>query len=224
MDTITSDEYTEISKKVYEIVKNILTENNIETSEQIIETLTIHLSLVISRKLNDSYYTSSESQLASLKTSELYPVAREITKALSSEFELTIEKVERYYIILYLLNKNLLDLEFDFDYDIDDHLLKEVLDETVASINEELKLNVSHDSEFFKSLSLHLYPAITRLLEDDQINYNPIIDEITDGYKEAHECATILNQKIKKYYGKAFNPYELSFITLHFGVALENRG
>ena len=65
-----------------------------------------------------------------LKHHEYYIVAKEIILSLEDKFEVSIDKDQICYTTMYLANMNLLDIDFNFEYDLDEDILEEIINET----------------------------------------------------------------------------------------------
>ena len=87
-------------------------------------------------------------------------------------------------------------------------------------INDELKIDIKANENFYRGITLHFFPAIERLQNDSQLTDNPLVDSIKNEHELEFKCANILNDVVKKYYDKSFNKHELAYIALHFGTAL----
>ncbi|MEG0547417.1 MAG: PRD domain-containing protein, partial [Coprobacillus sp.] len=102
---------------IEKIVKDFIQKNHIEISQTSIDNLVIHLSLCVARELNGTYIPTSESQIDHLKEHEYYSKATEIIMALNKEFDIEIDKNQTSYTTMYLANINLLDIDFNCNFD-----------------------------------------------------------------------------------------------------------
>ncbi|MEG0367795.1 MAG: PRD domain-containing protein [Coprobacillus sp.] len=207
-------------KQVIEkIVKEYIQKNKIEISQTSIDNLVIHLSLCVARELNGTYIPTSESQIDHLKEHEYYSKAIEIIMALNKEFDIEIDKNQTSYTTMYLANINLLDIDFNCNFDLCDEDMEDVINETIVAIKEELDLDLRKNKEFYTGMTLHFYPALDRLQNNQQLTDNPLKDQIQNQHQAEFACAQILNKIVEKHYGQAFNEHELAYIALHFGTA-----
>lgn len=206
---------------IEKIVKTIIDENNLDISSISFDNLIIHLSLCISRELNGTYISTSESQINQLKEHEYYPISQQIIEALEKRYNVTIDKNQINYTTMYLANMNLLDIDFNIEYDLCDDEMEEIIDETLQEIKNELNLDLRKNEDFYSGMTLHFYPALDRLQNDQQLLNNPLKDQIQAQHSQEYNCATIFNQIVKKHYGKEFNEHELAYIALHFGTAMK---
>lgn len=207
--------------EIEQIIKKIIHKYHIELSQTIIDNLTIHLSLCVSRELNGTYILMSESQINHLKEHEYYKIAKEIIYEIENSFDIAIDKNQMSYTTMYLANMNLLDIDFNFEFDLDDDILEEIIDETSILIQEQYHINIKDNKDFFTGMTLHFYPALERLKNDNQLKDNPLKDYIQAQHQTEFECAQIFNQIVKKYYHKSFNEHELAYIALHFGTIIK---
>lgn len=212
-------QYEKRKQQVEEIVKRVIQKNNVEISQTSFDNLIIHLSLCISRELNGSYIPTSESQINHLKEHAYYACADEIIRTLENEFDITVDENQASYTTMYLANINLLDIDFNCEFDLCDDEMENVINESIAKIKEELNLDLRKNKEFYTGMTLHFYPALDRLQNDQQLTDNPLKDQIQSQHETEFECAKIFNSIVKKHYNKSFNEHELAYIALHFGTA-----
>lgn len=207
---------------IKEIVNEVIRQHDISLSEVIIENLTIHLSLCISRELNGSYIPTSESQINQLKEHKYYKVAVEIINTLQKEFDVVIDENQISYTTMYLANMNLLDIDFHCEFDLCDDQIENVINETITSIKEQFNVDLRTHNAFYTGMTLHFYPALERLQNDEQLTNNPLKDEIQTQHQIEYQCALIFNKIVEKHYQKSFNEHELAYIALHFGTVFAN--
>lgn len=186
-------QYEKRKQEIEKIVKNVIEKHNIEISQTAFDNLIIHLSLCISRELNGTYITTSESQINHLKEHEYYPAAVQIIEILEKEFDLCDDEME------------------------------EVINETIVKIKEILNLDLRKNKEFYTGMTLHFYPALDRLQNNQQLTNNPLKDQIQSQHETEFECAKIFNSIVEEHYKKSFNEHELAYIALHFGTAFRQQ-
>lgn len=206
---------------IEKLVKGIIDKNNISISQNTFDNLIIHLSLCISRELNGSYIPTSESQIHQLKKHEYYPVAKQIIEVLEQRYNVSIDKNQVNYTTMYLANMNLLDIDFNCEFDLLDDDMEEIINETIQSIRDQLHLDLRKNKEFYTGMTLHFYPALDRLQNGKQLTDNPLKDQIQTQHATEFECARIFNKIVEKHYNKSFNEHELAYIALHFGTAVK---
>ncbi|MEG0367514.1 MAG: PRD domain-containing protein, partial [Coprobacillus sp.] len=101
-----------------------------------------------------------------------------------------------------------------------DEDMENIINETIVSIKDKLDLDLRKNKEFYTGMTLHFYPALDRLQNDQQLVDNPLKDQIQSQHETEFECAKIFNEVVEKYYHKTFNEHELAYIALHFGTAI----
>ena len=216
-------QYEKRKQEIEKIVKNVIEKHNIEISQTAFDNLIIHLSLCISRELNGTYIPTSESQINHLKEHEYYPAAVQIIEILEKEFDVTIDQNQISYTTMYLANINLLDIDFNCEFDLCDDEMEEVINETIVKIKEILNLDLRKNKEFYTGMTLHFYPALDRLQNNQQLTNNPLKDQIQSQHETEFECAKIFNSIVEEHYKKSFNEHELAYIALHFGTAFRQQ-
>lgn len=202
-------------------IKDVISKHNIELSQTIIDNMIIHLSLCVSREINGTYIHTSESQIHQLKQHEYYIIAKEIILSLENKFNVSIDKDQICYTTMYLANMDLLDIDFHFEYDLDEDILEEIINETTILIENNLNIDLKKNKDFYSGMSLHFFPALERLQNNEQLVNNPLKDYIQAQHQIEFHCAEIFNEVVKKYYNQSFNEHELAYIALHFGTVIE---
>lgn len=206
--------------EIFATIKKYVTEAKMDISDTVIENLSIHLALSITRELSGSYIEMSSSQIEQLKQANTYQISQLIVYDLSKKYDVKISEDDICYCAMYLSNMTLLDLDFFSECDIIDQETESITLEAVQEINNRLGLNLKKNDDFYQGLSMHFYPAIQRLKNDEQLQDNVLADKIKTENETEYKCAMILNDVVKEHYHKSFNEDELAYIALHFGTAL----
>lgn len=216
------DSQYENRKEIIEkIAKEIIQRQHIEISEVSFDNMIIHLSLCLSREINGTYIPTSESQINHLKNHEYYEVSKQIIEQLNQRFHIEIDENQIQYVTMYLADINLLDIDFNCEFDLYDDETGDIIDETIDRIQKDLQLDLRKNKEFYTGMTLHFYPALDRLQNNHQLTDNPLKDKIQAQFQLEYKCAQIFNEIVEQHYNKKFNEHELAYIALHFGTALK---
>lgn len=213
-------EYEQRKAEVLYAVSSAVERYRLDVSDTVKENLAIHLTLSITRQLSGNYISTSQSQLEQCKNLDTYLIARELVKGLAAKYDVIMHHIDYYYTAMYLAGMSLLDLDFDCEFDMFDEEMEEVMDETLDEIRNRLHLDLRQNPDFCKHMTLHFFPALERLENNEQLEANPLVDELSIKDEEEYSCAMILNEIVEKHYHKSFNRHELCYISLHFGTAL----
>lgn len=216
--TETIQEQQEIIER---IVRQCIKEDQTDTNESSINNLVIHLSLYITREISGNYIETSSSQIKNFKHHEYFKTADKIISLLEKEFNIKLNKNQKHYTTMYLSNANLLDMDFTWEFDVYDENMSDIIDEALVNIKNQLNLDFISNNDFISNISLHFYPALERLQSNQQIDNNPLKNEIKNSHEVEFKCAKIFNDVIENHFDKSFNEHELAYIALHFGTALK---
>ena len=186
--------------EIFATIKKYVTEAKMDISDTVIENLSIHLALSITRELSGSYIEMSSSQIEQLKQANTYQISQLIIYDLSKKYDVRISEDDICYCAMYLSNMTLLDLDFFSECDIIDQETESITLEAVQEINNRLGLNLKKN--------------------DEQLHDNVLAGKIKTENETEYKCAMILNDVVKEHYHKSFNEDELAYIALHFGTAL----
>ena len=97
--------------EIFATIKKYVTEAKMDISDTVIENLSIHLALSITRELSGSYIEMSSSQIEQLKQANTYQISQLIIYDLSKKYDVRISEDDICYCAMYLSNMTLLDLE-----------------------------------------------------------------------------------------------------------------
>lgn len=206
-------------KQIEKIVEETIQKNNIVLNETTFKNLVIHLFLSVIRQLNGSYIYTSESQMNSLKENEYYEIATQLIHQIENEFHISLDETQISYATMYLANIQLLDIDFNCQFDFIDDDIETIINKTLILIKNELGIDMKKNKDFYTGMTLHFLPAIERLKNNEQLMDNPLMDYIQTNHQKAYQCSMIFNRVVKNHYNKSFNEHELAYIALHFGTA-----
>ena len=136
-------------------------------------------------------------------------------------YHVEIDENQVQYVTMYLANINLLDIDFNCEFDLCDDETEDIINETINRIQNDLQLDLRKNKEFYTGMTLHFYPALDRLQNNRQLTDNPLKDKIQAQFQLEYKCAEIFNNIVEQHYHKRFNEHELAYIALHFGTALK---
>ncbi|TDW09479.1 PRD domain-containing protein [Breznakia blatticola] len=159
-------------------------------------------------------------QLKDMKNSEEYLLAVNVVSELEQVFDIEIPDSEVGYLAIHFSGKQFIEIKpgeenFVITSKIDG-IVKHILSEVKSSYN----IDFTNDFELRMSLALHLVPMDIRL-KHDMFLRNPLLGEIKQRYTLAYMLATSACGVLKKHYKKDIYEDEISYIALHFNLALE---
>ena len=135
--------------EIFATIKKYVTEANMDISDTVIDNLSIHLALSITRELSGSYIEMSSSQIEQLKQANTYQISQLIVYDLSKKYDVKISEDDICYCAMYLSNMTLLDLDFFSECDIIDQETESITLEAVQEINNRLGLNLKKNDDFY---------------------------------------------------------------------------
>lgn len=151
-----------------------------------------------------------------LKTKE-YMLILQICKNLEKKFNIKIGTADCKYLFLNLItSKFIKNVKNDVVYE---SKLEALTKEIINNVGEIMQVDFSNDDELYYSLINHLNETLIK------INYylsmqNPLLESIKKEYASLFSAIWICNNLFEKYFGYTLTEDEISYITLHFSVAL----
>ncbi|MEH7109030.1 BglG family transcription antiterminator [Bacillus sp. JJ1764] len=187
--------------------------------------LIIHIAIAYNRIKSEKYVTLYNNELADLKTTEQYEVAKEIVHDLEIELHIRFPEQEIAYITIHLLGTKMITALHLNDQEVQSFIEEQIYDVAkvvLETIDQELHLNIKDDQELFLSICLHLKPAIHRTQYGINLP-NPLLEEIKTNYPAAFQASVIAGMVLKKLLDIEINENEMGYLALHLGAAIENR-
>lgn len=213
-----SNDYEEAKSKIRQIITDYGIKNNVSIDQSTIEQLAVHLAIALIRIESNSYIPLSSSILNTYKNNEIYIHAKNICDNISKEFDLEIVENEIAFVAMRLLNENLFETEFFSGLDIIEEDIINISKKAIEHIYQKYQVDFRKDEKLLASMSLHLLPAVDRLLRDE-FSKNPLKKEIMERHQREFSFAEVLNEVVERMYQKSFNNDELAFLTLYFVLA-----
>lgn len=185
--------------------------------------LITHLAIMIKRiQLNKEIYLP-DIDMESLKHDLEYKSAQGIIARIEEKYNINIPETEIGYIALHLLGAKMLKHNEQFK---DNESMPDGLYKVAALMTEEIERIYQVDfalarDNIIQGLVIHLRPTIYRIKYNLKLT-NPIYDEIRTNYNELFLNTKRVVYHLENYIKHVIDDHEISYITLHFGAALEN--
>ncbi|GAA0182745.1 BglG family transcription antiterminator [Clostridium sediminicola] len=184
--------------------------------------LITHLALMIKRlQLNKKIFLPML-EMSEIENSFEYDVAKELIDKINKKFNIVVPNEEINYIALHLLGAKVIKSEINnrkIEYDNDG--LYSITEKMLNEIGKIYKVDFGEYKQLIiENLVLHLRPTIYRIKFNLKLN-NPLYEEIKSKYYELFLNTKHVTRYLENYIDSSIDEQEISYITLHFGVALE---
>ncbi|MDF2673121.1 MAG: BglG family transcription antiterminator [Clostridiales bacterium] len=205
------------------LIRTAETELERKFSDEAYGGLITHLAIMIKRiQLNKEIYLP-DVDMEIIRQGIEYKVAQVITSKIEENFSIKIPETETRYIALHLLGAKVLKNNEQF---INGRASLDGLFTIATLMTEEIERIYEVDfgsakDNIIQGLVIHLRPTIYRIRYNLKLS-NPIYDEIRASYNELFLNTKIVAFHLEHYIKHEIDDQEVSYITLHFGAALEN--
>ncbi|MCR2045157.1 BglG family transcription antiterminator [Anaerosalibacter massiliensis] len=210
-------------RKVEKIVSEFERNINLDLNDSQYVALTVHLALVVERIKNGDEIHMEEKYLNNIKNNEEYVYAKELSYEIENNFNINMPEDEIGYITMHLLgSKKYFDQQRN-DWDnffIDNYRIIKTAKAMIRFIQNESKLNLMQDEKILINLTIHLEPAIKRIIMGMEIR-NPLLGEIKENYPYIFKLSKKASSIIEKEFNIKVPDTEVGYIALHIGGALE---
>jgi len=145
---------------------------------------------------------------------------KEIEKILAKN-EIKLPDSELAYLAIHLTGDNGIymddKLTAELGFDIDD-----TIHEIIYLTSKRLNMAIECDSQLASGLKQHINPALYRLNMGLEVR-NPIINEITEYYRELFEAVDYACRLVFSKYNLIIPANEVGYVTMHIGAAIERQ-
>ena len=215
------EEIIEIRAIILEQIK----QHEVALSDIALNNLVIHIAIACRRIRNENYVSIYPQELSEILKQREYEVAKNIVGKVEEALEVVFPQTEIAYIAIHLLGTRMVEHasigEKEMQNLIDGDIYK-LTTTILQSIENELKLGISHDKELIMGISLHLKPAINRYRYKMNLR-NPMLDDIKTNYPVAFEAGILAGMVLKEELGIDIHENEIGYLALHIGGAIERK-
>jgi len=206
----------DLFNKIKDILIKKLKDYQIEISDVSLDNLAKHIAIACKR-IKEGFIIEPLNTHSNIEYTFEKNVAKEIVKEVESYTNLKFPETEIDYITVHLLCTKLLSEKAYTEYSSE---ISKIVDNIIEQLREEFHWDFRNDFEFIQGLTLHLRPAMNRILFQFHIK-NPLLYEIELKCPRAFEGAIIASKCIESYIHKEVDMNETAYIALHIEAALE---
>ncbi|WP_194841045.1 BglG family transcription antiterminator [Sporosarcina cascadiensis] len=209
-----------VTESVYDSVKKISYYRNRNIPEQYLKSFFISL-LILTERSNRGFHLTSlpHIHIDGVEAIRKHPMAEVISMDIESKLGSRFTEIEHQYISNELFAHR---MEPSHSNEWAEDFYSLDIREMIAEISQAIEIDLSNDENLFQSLISHTVPMIYRLKSDITIN-NSLLNEIKTNYGVLFHIIRYSIEKIEMKHNIKLTDDDISFITLHFQVAIERR-
>lgn len=210
----------DVLKRVVKCIISMESKRVMSLTESSYNGLVLHISIAISRIIQNEIIEPKEFLWEKLENDEDYRLAVEIVHRLEQEFDIEIPDIETAYICLHIKGAKHQSIEWNGQktVEIERKELMDLVNEMINTFDTDNAFLLKQDNEFIQGLLAHLQPTFIRLIYDMKIS-NPVLEEIRRTYPDIFEQSRRAAAVIERLIGKTVPEEEIGFLTIHFGAA-----
>lgn len=203
---------------VFEVIEEIedVVQNSI--SQSYLQSLELTLLVITDRVKKSKHYVKDINELSVdyIETLTNFPYALSIIRKIETQCNVEFNDEEirhisyQFFIHKIEVNVNSKYLEKVFEQDVRD---------IINYVSKELKIDLSGDTRLFNSLMFHIIPLNYRVRSNIKIQ-NPLYSEVVSANSDLFYIILMAVKKFENKYDINLNNDEISFISIHFQVAL----
>lgn len=209
------------------LLKNLFIEYerkfHIEFTDEILNNLVVWFYLFSRRIRKNQLIGMDPIEKEVIDSTEALKGAKALCINLTNEMDITIPKVEVYYIAKYLLSAK---VNYDLNpiYENQEmRLLCKVVESMISDFQLYAAVNFSEKEQMIKNLFVHLKPAYYRIRYGIKVE-SILHYSVEQNYPEVYRLTKKVIHHFEKLINKPVNDNELAYIAIHFGGWLRREG
>lgn len=207
----------EVQKASNQAMDTLMKLSKRNISDYYVHSLHVTLMIFLSRALKNYHIKQEETLFEELRYLQPYLIALnvldEIERCLPIHFEESDIKVLSSQLFAH-------GIEPKVEVKVIDEKERAVVDEIITRMSEILDVSLENDEKLKESLLYHIQPMIYRSLKGIRIR-NPLLEDIKKQYMIMFSLTWYATSILEQTYQVSLSDVEVSFLTIHFQVALE---
>lgn len=199
---------------LYELLLNTLNEYECSMVDRDIVLFTKEIYISIKRIREEKFVDK-----LSMPDQFVMNVVKDLITKVEEKYLIRFPEYEKIYLQLCFNSKRLLSLGKQEINTGEEG--QEIVDSFIERVKLEYNIDLSESENFVKNMNLHMGPMLSRL-RSNIVEESPIIDQIQKKYPFAYEISTRITPIIEEQTGFLINETELTYISLHVAVSLNN--
>lgn len=208
---------------IYEILDESESFSGVHYTDDVMETLTAHIFMLIKRFSQGKYIKMDPVEKQVIKETKEYTAARFICRKIESGFRLEVPDDEACYLATYLLGAKISDYDTHELENQDLAILKSMAVRMVDDFQKYACVFFQNRKELERNLLIHLKPAYFRIKYGIDLE-NPLSKSVQESYQDLF----ILTKKVVHHFeyvlGKKVSDDEVAYIAMHFGGWIDKEG
>ena len=202
---------------VVEIIDEIILNNNRFMSDYYLKSIYLTLAIFLSRTQKNNHI--ERNIFENIKNMELYMIALEIANKVNKQLGIMFNENDIEFLSAQLFAHGIKPkLNYKPQNDKYTYLTKNI----IKKMSDMLKVDLTDDIRLYDSLLFHIAPMIYRLEVGIKVK-NPLLQEIIKQYRVIFTLTWDVISVIEKEFNISLDDDEVSFITIHFQVALDKK-
>lgn len=209
----------EDTRKIGEIVHEILKEYHIEMPEVVYLRLIASLSIQITRIRIDCFIRFEKNEVRNF-TDKSWKIAIETVRKLEEIFQIHFTEDEINYLYINFISKGIYDVTIQnqgFTTEVD-----ELVNEMLIDLQKEFNIDFIHDFDLRMQLIQHICPLVIRI-KYDFYHDNPMLNELRMKYPFAFNLASQSILPLVRKYNTYIPQEEVGYLALIFQLAIERK-
>lgn len=219
------DGFSDLSAdRVAACIDAVLAEEEYSISSVSYRNLLVHITVALMRIEAGNYMPMDEMSFASIRESDVYPIAQRIASRVSDELGIAFPEEETAYIAIHLAGKRMLDSATGSEHGgivVSDEVW-DVVGEMLDRVWHTFRFDFRGDLELRMNLARHIVPLAVRLKFNLRVD-NPLLADTKRRFSLAYSMACEAASVLASHYDAVLSEEETGYIALAFALALERQ-
>lgn len=224
----TINSFSKISKKEIEniskIIESCINKYHFEISDFSITNLSLHIYISVMRIKSGKIIKIASDIKEKLDSNTNKKLILDIVRSIEKEYHIKFPNDELYYLLIQVSGKRFFENteENYLNNTVVTNDVYKLVGDMLSRVYDVFKIDFRYDLDLITALSMHLVPLEFRMKYDMTVENN-MKDEIRQRVILPFNMASIACEFLEKKYKKRLPDDEVTFIALHFYVALERK-
>lgn len=207
-----------INKQIKEIILSEFSQKAYPISESILTNLVNHLAVAVLRMKNGRYLDRNL-PISGRTNDEQTLLGKRIITRIENECNVLFTEYERNFVLGQIIGKRIIPKSEKMVFS---EIVADLVGNVLKSIKGQRQIDFGKDLDLQTMLMLHFAPLIDRIELGIELK-NPLLNEVKVHCSVAYDLAIIAGQVIVKQFNKSISDHELSYLAMHFDVALNKK-
>lgn len=209
---------SQLHRQIQAIILAEFSQKAYPISEAIVTNLVNHPAIAVMR-MQSGRYLDRNLPIGGRTNAEQSLLGKRIVKRIEEECSVLFTECERNYVLGQIVGKRVIPKN---EKNVVSEEVSDLVRQVLKKIKNRRQIDFSQDLDLQTMLMLHFVPLIDRIELGIELK-NPLLDDVKVHCNVGYDLAIIAGQVIVAHFNKRISDHELSYLAMHFDVALNKK-